>query len=224
MSRVVGVVPAAGHATRLPGIDGSKEICSVGGRPVLEYVVERLRAAAVDDLRVVTRPEKEDVVEHARHLDATIVLGRPPSLAASFALGCDGLAPDDIALLGLPDTVWEPADAFVRLLRALTDAVEVVLGLFPAAEPERSDVVVVDAEGRVAAVEVKPARPSSAVLWGCAAVRARAVAEIGAAGDPGLAFDALARRGKVRGVRFDGWFLDIGTPEALRRARDQLGV
>src|SRR3712207_8729944 len=47
---------------------------------------------------------------------ATVVLDRPPSLGASFARGCAGLASADLALLGLPDTVWEPSDAYLRLL------------------------------------------------------------------------------------------------------------
>jgi hypothetical protein len=40
-------------------LDCSKEMLEVDGRPVIDYPVERMRAAACDELRVVTRPEKD---------------------------------------------------------------------------------------------------------------------------------------------------------------------
>ncbi|HZB36129.1 MAG TPA: NTP transferase domain-containing protein [Gaiellaceae bacterium] len=58
MTRIVGVVPAAGHATRLQPLEGSKELLEIGGRPVFDYLVERLRAGGAEEIRVVTRPEK----------------------------------------------------------------------------------------------------------------------------------------------------------------------
>ena len=55
---VVGIVPAAGYATRLQPLDCSKEVVPVGGRPVLGYLVERMRAGGASEIRVVTRAEK----------------------------------------------------------------------------------------------------------------------------------------------------------------------
>ena len=51
-------MPAAGHATRLQPLEGSKELLEIGGRPVFDYLVERLRAGGAEEIRVVTRPEK----------------------------------------------------------------------------------------------------------------------------------------------------------------------
>jgi dTDP-glucose pyrophosphorylase len=60
---IVGVVPAAGHAERLRGlIDGSKELIPVRGRPVVDVLLDRL--ALADELRVVVRPAKRDLIEH----------------------------------------------------------------------------------------------------------------------------------------------------------------
>jgi glucose-1-phosphate thymidylyltransferase len=213
---IVGVVPAAGHATRLGPLPCSKEMLPVGGRPVVEYVVARMRRAA-DEIRVVTRPEKTDVAEHAGKLGAVVVEGRPASVAASIRLGCDGLAPDDVALLGFPDSVWEPDDGFLRLVDALDDATAVALGCFRSAELERSDVVVLDARGQVREVQVKPERPEADVIWGCAAARVDALAGLADVDEPGHLFDRLARRGTVRAVLFPGEFVDIGTREALDR-------
>lgn len=211
-------MPAAGHATRLQPLAGSKEVLTVGGRALIDYVVERLHATPCDELRVVTRAEKRDVVEHAVELGARIIEGSPQTLAASVALGVEGLEPDDAALIGLPDTIWGPADGFARLLAELDEGTDVVLGLFESAEPERSDAVALDESGRVTAVTVKPEQPASGLIWGCAAARVAALAGLERRAWPGEHFDALARAGRARGVHLGSDYLDVGTKEALRQA------
>jgi dTDP-glucose pyrophosphorylase len=221
--RIVGVIPAAGYATRLQPLDVSKEVYPVGGRPLIDYVVDRMRAVRCDELRVVTRPDKRDVIEHAEELGAHVIEGRPETLAQSIALGLDGLEHDAIALIGLPDTIWGPEDGFAQLVEALDDEIDVVLGLFSSTEPERSDVVSLDAEGRVTAVDVKPERPASNLIWGCAAARVGVLAGLEHGAWPGEHFDDLARAGRVRGLRLTGDFLDVGTRAALERAATQFG-
>jgi CTP:molybdopterin cytidylyltransferase MocA len=116
--RLVGVVPAAGHASRLQPLAGSKELLEVGGRPVLEYVVERMIAAGADEIRVVTRPDKPDVAEHARALGALVVVGEPSSSAESILLALEGLATDDLVMVGFPDTIWQPVSGLSHVLRS----------------------------------------------------------------------------------------------------------
>lgn len=217
--RLVGVLPAAGHAERLQPLDGSKELLEIRGRPVLDHAVERLRAADPDDIRIVVRPEKDDVVEHARALGLTVVEARPESLAESALEGIAGLAADDTVLLDLPDSIWEPVDGFRLLLAALTPGTDVVLGTFRSAEPERGDVVEADADDRATAVHVKSPEPPGAEVWGAVAARAGALSGLTRHSHPGELFDELAREGRVHAVRFPGEFLDIGTKEALARAR-----
>jgi glucose-1-phosphate thymidylyltransferase len=217
-SRIVGIVPAAGYATRLQPLAGAKEVYPIGGRPLMDYVVERMRAAPCGELRVVTRPEKRDVVEHAAELGAVVIEGRPETLAASIALGLDALEADDHVLIGLPDTIWEPADGFAQLLAELAPETDVVLGLFSSPEARRSDVVSVAASGVVTRVDVKPEQPATNLIWGCAAARARALIGLEKRAWPGEYFDELAKEGRVRGVRLGDDYLDVGTREALRRA------
>jgi glucose-1-phosphate thymidylyltransferase len=216
--QIVGVIPAAGYATRLQPLEGSKEVYRVGGRPLMDYVVERMRAAPCDELRVVTRPDKHDVIEHCAEIRADVVEAVPATLAESIALGLDGLEGHDVALIGLPDTIWEPADGFVQLLAALDDETEAVLGLFTSPEPERSDVVSLDPSGRITAVRVKPEEPGSDLIWGCAAARAGALAGVEHRAWPGEHFHDLALEGRVCGVNLGSEYLDVGTEEALRRA------
>ena len=215
--RVVGVVPAAGLATRLQPLETSKELLEIGGRPVIDYLLERMRAGGAEELRVVTRPEKADVIDHARGAGATVTLGAPASAAESFSLGLAGLEPDDVVLLGFPDTIWEPPDGFARLVDQLGGD-DAALGLFRTPDLARSDVVVLDGD-RVDAIAVKPETPPSDLIWGCAAVRCSALEGLAEHAEAGTLLDGLAKAGRVRGVYLSDSWVDIGTPEALARAR-----
>jgi glucose-1-phosphate thymidylyltransferase len=219
---VVGVIPAAGFATRLQPLAGSKEMLDVGGRPVVDYVVERMRSASADEIRVVTRRDKTDVVEHARELGLTTVEAEPATLADSILAGVDDLARDDVVLLGFPDSIWEPPSGYTALREELTAGVDVALAVFRSAEPERGDVVELEGD-RVLAVHVKPADPPGDLIWGAAVAPAGVFARLNGHSEPGKLFDELARGGGVQAVRFPGEFLDIGTKEAVAHARELLG-
>jgi glucose-1-phosphate thymidylyltransferase len=219
----VGIIPAAGFATRLQPLRQSKEVYPVGGRPVMDYLVERMRRAPCSELRVVTRPEKEDVVENAARQGATVVKARPPTLAASFLAGMRGLSDDDVALLGFPDSIWEPVDGYARLLGLLDEGWQVALGLFRASDMRRFEPVILDASGRVSRIEFKPAHPSSDWLWGCAAARVDTLRGFDRSEEPGVFFDSLCPRGVVGGVRLSETYLDMGTRDGLRDAAQRLG-
>jgi dTDP-glucose pyrophosphorylase len=214
----VGVVPAAGHAERLQPLRGSKEVLSLGGRPVIDYVFERLRAAEPDRLIVVTRREKVDVVQHARDAGAEVVLARPASIPESLAAALVDVADGDIVMFGFPDSIWQPPDGFVRLVAGVEAGADAALGLFEMGEPGRSDVVTLDERGRISDVTVKPARPASNTIWGCAAARGSALRDLEAELEVGAHFHRLAQKGRVEGVFLSDWYLDIGTPEALAEA------
>lgn len=221
MSDIVGVVPAAGHATRLQPLEGSKEVLPVGGKPVMDYLVERMRKGGCTRLRVVTRADKTDVIAHSLELDAELVLAEPASVSESLSAGMQGLAPDHIVLIGFPDTIWEPQDAYQVLVRAVKDGCDAALGLFRirASDLSRSDVVTLDDGGRVVAVDVKPARPSADWVWGCAAARVSAMGGLPRVEWPGGYFDQLCAEGRdVRGFPLSDEWLDIGTKDALVEA------
>ena len=190
----------------------------------MNFVVERMQEAGCDELVVVTRAEKLDVVANARALGARVVEASPPTLARSILIGLEDVASDDRVLIGLPDTLWEPREGFAHLLAALDDDAEsdVALGVFASKEPERSDVVVLERGGRVASVHVKPQEPPGRLVWGCVAARAGALQPLEHHEEPGHLFDELARAGRVSGVRFAGELIDIGTRAGLERAVAEL--
>jgi NDP-sugar pyrophosphorylase family protein len=213
----VGIVPAAGHARRLQPLPCSKEMILVEGRPVIDRLLERMDAAGCSEIRVVTRPDKRDLAEHARVRRATVVFARPATVSASLLAGIDGLGAETPVIFGFPDTLWDPIDGFVELLAALDGGATVALGIFRAESPRRSDVVTMENE-YVTSIHVKPEEPPSDLVWGCAATHAGVLAGVEGSAEPGAYFDTLARRGLVVGVRLADPFVDIGTPESFRRA------
>lgn len=217
---VIGLLPAAGYATRLGDtIAGSKEVQVVRGRPVMSYLLDRFALGGAEAIRVVTRPEKLDVIDRARAIGAVVVEGYPPTVSASLRLGMEGLDPGAIALFGFPDTIWSPRDGFRSLRRAVEAGAPLALGLFDSDDPTRADVAILDADGRLIGVDVKPAAPATSLVWAAVAARVGVLRDILADVEPGIAFDRAARAGPVATVRL-GRVIDIGTPASLLAAAD----
>lgn len=59
----IGLLPAAGMARRL-SIDTPKELILTHGKPVIEYSIDHLIAAHIDQLIVVIRQGKESIRQH----------------------------------------------------------------------------------------------------------------------------------------------------------------
>jgi glucose-1-phosphate thymidylyltransferase len=226
--RIVGVIPAAGYGTRLQPRNCSKEVYRIGGRPVMDYEIERMRQAPCSELRVVTRPEKRDVIEHAARQGAVVVEAHPPSLGQSYFAGLRDLPDEDVALLGFPDSIWEPVDGYRIVLEFFrTGDWDVALGLLPAPDMSREEPVIFDREsGRVSRLEFKPERPSADRTWACAVAPARVLRGLEQHDEPGIYFNSLCPTGRVGAIPLpgDGMFLDMGTPKGLEHAMSALAA
>ena len=200
---VVGIVPAAGYATRLQPLEGSKELLEVAGKPVMDHVLERMLAAGASELRIVTRPEKHDVIEHAATLGAAVVTAYPATTSASFAAGLTGLAAEDIVLLGWPDTIWEPFEGFLPLVGAVEAGADLALGLFriDASDLTRSDVIRFDAAGDLVAIEIKPRRAAVRLDLGLCRRPLQGPSSARDVRVAGRAFRRNGSRGQARGKR-----------------------
>jgi glucose-1-phosphate thymidylyltransferase len=173
VAEVVGLIPAAGSATRLGALPCSKEVLPVGLRATAdgprvrvacESLLDGFRRGGVDRAFVLLRRGKWDVPDHlgtgerfGLHL-AYLALeptgSVPETLDAAFPF-VDGAT----VALGFPDIHFEPADAYARLLRHLEEAgdggPEAVLGLVPSTEHRKTDMVELDDRGRVRRIAIK---------------------------------------------------------------------
>jgi glucose-1-phosphate thymidylyltransferase len=210
----VGIVPAAGLARRLQPLPCSKELLLIEGLPVIECLLTRLERAGCEEIRVVTRPDKTDLRSYLAERDVEILLAETESTAESIVLGAAGLDDGDTVLFGFPDTIWHPEYGLAHVREALRPPYRVALGIFHGEEPARSDVVEVD-DGHVTRVHVKPRVPPGNQVWGCAALDAGTLRTV--ENEAGARFDALARHGLVAAVELPGRFVDVGTPQAMRR-------
>jgi glucose-1-phosphate thymidylyltransferase len=169
-----GIIPAAGRGSRIQPLAFSKELLPVGSRreggrerpcAVSEYLLERMVKAGVDKICFVISPGKSDIMEYfgASYGPAAIayvVQPEPLGLCDAIFRAAPLIAPQDSVAVGLPDTIWFPADA----LTALPEGFAFLL--FPVKQPQFFDAVVVDDRDRVMEIQVKQAGARSNWIWG----------------------------------------------------------
>lgn len=240
----VGLIPAAGLATRLQPLAYPKELLPIiyrgeaaglTPRPVLQSSLEQMRRADVRQCVIVIAEWK---LEIARIFGDGSALGvalayvmrsQPRGLADALDAARPWLADRDVAL-ALPDTLIAPEDALARLrTEREASGADVVLGVFPADCPEQLGPVRVDAAGAVLEVLDKPATTDLRNSWGLAIWSPRFTALLGeqvaAAADHvkpvlGAVFHHAIEIGlQVRAVTFpEGQFIDLGTSQGITRA------
>ncbi|MBK5957710.1 nucleotidyltransferase [Rhodoplanes elegans] len=236
-----GIVPAAGRGSRIQPLAFSKELLPVGSRPtetgerpcaVSEYLVERMILGGATKICFVISPGKSDIMEYygAAYGAADIaymVQPRPVGLCDAIFRPAPLIAADEHVVVGLPDTVWFPADA----LAALPDDALSFL-LFPVDRPELFDAVELDGADRVTAIRVKQKDVRSRWIWGAFKMPGRVFHSLAALwrrpgrGDEyvGTLVNAwLAEGGRAIGVRAGTAYVDVGTVHGYRAAVGLLG-
>lgn len=179
---VIGLIPAAGVASRLATMPCSKEVYPLGYRAgrsgedkrlmvAGDFVLQRMRIAGIKKAFFVIRKGKwdipgyfgngESVGLHVAYLMMRLPYGSPYTLdqAWPFVQG------RRIAL-GFPDVIFEPANAYVHLLaHQWKSGADIVLGLFPTEQPHKMDMVETDISGNVQRIEIKPQETSLTYSW-----------------------------------------------------------
>ena len=182
---VVGLVPAAGMATRLQPFPCSKEVYPVGfvrdeksGLPrpkvAAQYLLEKFRAAGITKAFLVIKDGKWDIPHYFRE-------GNLVGLSLAYVVIAGSLGPPDTldrafpfieqnrVAFGFPDILFGPDDAYVRLIaRQEQTGADVVLGLHEIEDPRVWDMVDSDAAGRVLDLVMKPASTKLTHGWCCA--------------------------------------------------------
>ncbi|HEY0823112.1 MAG TPA: TIGR04290 family methyltransferase, partial [Ramlibacter sp.] len=241
-SKMWGIIPAAGMGTRIQPLGFSKELLPVGSshvdgverpRAVSEFLVERMLKAGADHICFVVGPGKSDIVQYygstAGEADLCyVVQPKAGGLCDAIFRACPLIGPDEMVLVGLPDTIWFPDDG----LAALPDDVLSFL-LFPVERPQAFDAVVTDAEGNVQEIQVKHPDAKSNWIWGAFKMPARVLHELEALWQErgrrdefmGTLVNAYIQKGgRAIGVRRGEAYVDVGTVHGYREALALLGA
>jgi glucose-1-phosphate thymidylyltransferase len=236
MSHIWGVIPAAGLGSRIQPLAFSKELLPVGSRTdsdqqrpraVSEYLVERMLLGGATRLCFVVSPGKADILHYfgGRIGKAAIcyaVQQEPKGLCDALFSALPFISRDDEVLIGLPDTIWFPADGFQSLSSGHFSFL-----LFPVQKPELFDAVVCDSLGFVREVQVKTPLPDSNWIWGALRLSGQTFSELFELWDErqrqdeflGTLVNAhIARGGIVEGIRRGEVYVDVGTLNGYHQA------
>ncbi len=222
-----------GLGTRLGALTEQtpKPILPCGDRPFLAWLMRELVRFGVEEFLLLTGHLSERVVESLRDIEAR--LPKPARIAISeepVRAGTGGALfhaqdrLDERFLLCNGDSLFDCNIA--ALLAAAADDGDDVLGrilLRRMEDASRYGVVELDGD-RVAAFSERPPPGSAGLINGGLYLFDRRVTD-GLAPQCSLEADVmpgLARAGRLRGQATSGYFRDIGIPEDLARARDEL--
>jgi mannose-1-phosphate guanylyltransferase len=223
---------AAGVGSRLRPITDVTPKCmlAIGGRPLLDIWLEAFDRAGVDEV-LVNLHHLPDVV--GRHL---AMHEGPPAVRTEYEpelLGSAGtLAANRPWVEGEELFLACNADNLTDFdLRALVDAHRehgaiATLTVFRSPNPSSGGVVELDRTGRVTGFVEKPSQPvSDLVNAGMYAFHPSVLDEIAAGPPKDIGYDLLPRLvGRAWAVLVEGYFRDIGTAEAYRRACEEWPV
>ncbi len=218
---------AAGVGSRLRPITDVIPKCmlAIDDRPLLDIWLEAFDRAGVDEV-LVNLHHLPDVVR--RHIDARTppptvrTLFEPDLLgsAGTLAAGRQWVDGEDMFLVCNADNLTDFE------LRSLVDSHResgaiATLTVFRSEQPSAGGGVEIDGTGRVVGFVEKPSEPvSDLVNAGMYAFHPSVLDEIDGPPPKDIGYDLLPRLvGRAQTMLVDGYFRDIGTVEAYRRAR-----
>lgn len=167
--QIIGIIPAAGRATRLGQMAGSKEVLRVGdgnnARPVGEFLLRQMAGAGAGNIFFVMRDGKWDIPAtfgHGHRYGVNIAYllmnapwGPPFTIAQAFPF-----AGEATVVIGFPDILLWPSDAMARVVAHLHQSgADVTLGTFAARREDGCDLVTCDQAGQVLSITPKENNP-----------------------------------------------------------------
>lgn len=241
---MMGIIPAAGAGQRIQPLGCSKELLPVGSRAVdgvqrpkavAEYLVERMIAAGADQICMVISAEKTDIMRYFAEREYAaqifyVVQQQPLGLCDALFRAEPFARLHQQVLIGLPDTIWFPENAYRSALDAHPEA-EVNLVLFPVLDSAAFDAVVCDQLGYVQRVEVKKPGAQSHWIWGAVTASGPSFHALKLLWEArhredlflGDLLNAYISAGNtVRATHAGEHYMDVGTLEGYRTAQDFL--
>jgi len=219
---------AAGLGTRLRPLTESMPKCmlDICGRPLLDIWLDAFERAGVDEVLVNLHYLPDAVTEHLAgrvRLPQVRTFFEPELLGSAGTLlaNREWLDGEDLFLACYADNL---TDFHLRLLiEAHRERSPVAtLAAFHSENPSAGGVLEVDSTGLLVGFTEKPSRPVSDLTnAGVYAFHPSVLDEIDGSPPRDIGFDLLPRLvGRAQAVAVEGYFRDIGTPEAYLRARE----
>ena len=238
------IILAGGYATRLRPLtdDLSKCLLPVGGKPMVDWILERVREVElVDEVHVVTNSRfardferwaklKEGVTVHddgtSSNEDRLGAIGD-----VAFTLDRAGIVDDDVIVIAGDNLFEYDLQDYIDFWRGKGVASAVaVRDVGDLRLARQYGIVELDGDDRVTEFVEKPAEPASTLAATATYIYhrehvphvARYLAEGNAPDQSGSFFEWLRVREPVYGFRFTGSWLDIGDKEQLLAADNLL--
>jgi len=179
---LVGIIPAAGAATRVSPLPCSKELFPVGFRRLAEsgelrpksaahYLLERMAGAGAGKAYVVLGDGKWDIPAYFGDGEpvgmdlAYLVIRDSPGVAFTV----DAAYPfvrDSTVLFGFPDIIYWPEDALSAVVeKQRASGADFVVAVVPTDRPEKNDCVELDGAGRIVGMEIKQPESKLRHTW-----------------------------------------------------------
>lgn len=183
MKNIIGIIPAAGHGTRLGPLPCSKEIFPIGftktengliPKPIALYLIERMINAGTKKIFIVISKGKWDIPDYLGNgskFGASITyLIQEKIHGMPFAL--DLATPwikNETILFGMPDSIFTPFNAFSQLLNYHNSIeADLTLGAFPTDNPQRFGMIDFDSNATLTDSIDKPQKTYLEYMWGVA--------------------------------------------------------
>jgi mannose-1-phosphate guanylyltransferase len=220
---------AAGLGSRLRPITDSTPKCMlvIDDQPLLDIWLDAFHRVGVDEVLINLHYLPDVVRRHlaGRSAPPTVRTVYEPELlgsAGTLVANRDWIRGEEFFLACNADNLTDFD------LRSLIEAHRehgpvATLTVFHSERPSAGGVVELDATGRVVGFAEKPAEPVSDLTnAGIYAFRPAVLDEINGMLPKDIGYDLLPRLvGRARAVPIEGYFLDIGTPDAYLRARKE---
>jgi mannose-1-phosphate guanylyltransferase len=230
------ILLVGGLGTRLRPITDTIPKCLVpiDGKPVIDYWVEALQDNGIREVLVNLHHFPEMVKEHLLHAFPSVhftffhekeLLGSAGTIRDNF----DFFANDESVLVIYGDNFTEiDLGDFIRFNN--NNAASGSIALFTTPNPTACGIVELNNEKCVIDFEEKPKEPKSNLANAGLYIFKKDIFPIFLSQDPSLnpfdiGFHILPRLvGKISGWKINGFFIDIGTPENLQKARDYISA
>lgn len=238
--KTYGILPMAGKGSRIQPIAFSKELYPVAYKnqhfAISEFSIRAMMRAEVDEIKVIIRPEKLDIISYYAKYDKaplSFYVHQPTvsySLPESSLYPIDSLHEDDLCLFGLPDTIFSPNDGFKKIKKNLTNGSDIALGLFKVQDGSKYDSVSLNINNIVTGVKVKQSPPLSNWIWGIWGAKVSAlkilkkeIAKQNVQKESerllGVGFDRMTKLNSITisGIKLGSEYFDVGTMDAVVR-------